>query len=282
MRYDRGVPTFTPLVSVPDDAPPVGRWYLVRRGEVLVDEAGRLPAPSKGSQAFGFAGTEDPVLMGWLGQELCWAAGVPEGSEAPEGYRWSALMALGVQWPTDEWALAGRAVQLVEWRRTNRYCGRCGTATVGAPDERAVRCPACGLLAYPRLAPAVIVLVRRGDRALLAAGRNFPNGMQSALAGFVEAGENLEEAVHREVAEEVGIRLRDLHYFGSQPWPFPHSLMVAFTAEWAGGDIEVDGSEILHAAWRSADDLPPIPGSMSIARRLIDQWVREVGGRAPA
>jgi NAD+ diphosphatase len=128
------------------------------------------------------------------------------------------------------------------------------------------------------LAPAVIVLVRKGDQALLAAGRGFRGGMYSALAGFVEAGENLEEAVHREVEEEVGIRLRDVRYVGSQPWPFPHSLMVGFRAEWEGGDIRPDGTEILDAAWWSVDDLPPIPPAMSIARTLIDQWVADVSG----
>jgi NAD+ diphosphatase len=270
------------LVAAPVDAPPTGRWYLVRSDEILVEDGGGLPAPAKSPAELGFADTEAPLVMGWSGDELLWAAGVHKEAEAPPGYRWAHLRSIGGDWSRPEWMLAGRAIQLVEWRRTSRFCGRCGTATVISPGERAMRCPNCGLLAYPRLAPAIIVLVRKGDLALLAAGPNFRGGMQSALAGFVEPGENLEEAVHREVGEEVGVALRDLRYVGSQPWPFPHSLMLAFTAQWAGGDIEIDGEEILEAAWRSVDDLPPIPPSISIARTLIDGWIREVRGQTSA
>jgi NAD+ diphosphatase len=283
VRYTGEVASFLPLVSPPVGDGTAGRWYLIRAAEVLIDDEGNLPVPVTGPAELGFGtgdlpATEEPVLLGQLDGELCWAAGVEAGAPAPAGYRWAPLIGLGGPWPREEWMLAGRAVQLVEWRRTSRFCGRCGTTTSSAPGERALRCPACRLLAYPRLAPAIIVLVRKGDRALLAAGRGFRGGMYSALAGFVEAGENLEEAVHREVGEEVGIRLRDVRYVGSQPWPFPHSLMVGFRAEWDGGEIQPDGTEILDAAWWSVDDLPPIPPSMSIARTLIDQWVADVSG----
>jgi NAD+ diphosphatase len=140
--------------------------------------------------------------------------------------------------------------------------------------ERARRCPACGLLAFPRLAPAIITLIERDDgRALLARGRTFPIPMYSCLAGFVEPGETLEEAVHREVREEVGVEIDDVRYWASQPWPFPHSLMLGFNAAWAGGDIVIDPTEIVDANWFAADDLPAIPPGISIARRLIDDWV---------
>src|SRR6185436_16767524 len=119
---------------------------------------------------------------------------------------------------------------------THRFCGRCGAPTEPVPDERCMRCPACGLMAYPRIAPAVIVLVRRGDEALLARGARFPGIFFSTLAGFVEPGESLEETIAREIEEEVGIQVKSPRYFGSQPWPFPHSLMVGFHAEWAGGE----------------------------------------------
>jgi NAD+ diphosphatase len=173
------------------------------------------------------------------------------------------------------WTVAGRAVQLVEWDRTHRFCGRCAAATEPAAGERARRCPACGLLAFPRLAPAMIVLVTRPDdgRALLARGARFPIEMWSCLAGFVEPGETLEEAVHREVAEEVGIAVDHVAYWGSQPWPFPHSLMLGFTASYAGGELVCDPTEVAAADWFAPDDLPPIPPGMSIARRLIDAWV---------
>jgi NAD+ diphosphatase len=174
---------------------------------------------------------------------------------------------------------AGTATQVVEWAATSRYCGRCATPTERVPEERCMRCPACGLLAYPRIAPAVIVLVRRGAEALLARGARFPLPFFSTLAGFVEIGESLEETVAREIREEVGVEVKDVRYFGSQPWPFPHSLMVGFDAEWAGGDIRCDETEILEAGWYRADALPLIPPRLSIARRLIDAWVDDVRGR---
>src|SRR3954464_7594186 len=170
--------------------------------------------------------------------------------------------------------VAGRAVQLIEWERTHRFCGRCGTPTELAPGERARRCPACGLLAFPRLAPAIITLIERDDGcALLARGRTFPIPMYSCLAGFVEPGETLEQAVHREVREEVGVEIDNVRYWASQPWPFPHSLMLGFNADWVSGDIEIDPVEIVDAKWFAPDDLPAIPPGISIARRLIDDWL---------
>jgi NAD+ diphosphatase len=177
------------------------------------------------------------------------------------------------------WRVAGRAVQLVEWQRTHRFCGRCATPTDEVPGERARKCPACGLMAFPRLAPAVIMLVERDDgRALLARNVMFPEGMFSCLAGFVEPGERLEEAVRREILEEVGIVVDDLEYRGSQPWPFPHQLMIGFGARYVSGDIAVDGTEIAEASWFSRDDLPNIPpAGMSIAGTLIQEWLRRPG-----
>jgi NAD+ diphosphatase len=164
-------------------------------------------------------------------------------------------------------------VQLVEWARTNRFCGRCGASTEDVTGLMAKRCPRCGLEAFPRLSPAVICLVERDDgRALLARGPQFAAGVYSCLAGFVEPGETLEEAVAREVREEVAVEVGEIRYFGSQPWPFPHSLMVGFTARWVSGEIAVDGTEITEARWFAASDLPEVPSSISIARRLIDDW----------
>lgn len=183
--------------------------------------------------------------------------------------------------PTLFW-VAGRAMQILDWDQQHRYCGRCGEATERHPRERCRRCPACGLAVYPRLAPAVIVLVERGDRMLLARGPHLPPGMHSTLAGFVEPGESLEQTVQREIREEVGIEVGDLRYFGSQPWPFPHSLMVGFRARWVRGEIQVDGEEIESAGWYGADDLPEIPPRLSIARSLIDAFLDDLAsaGRA--
>jgi NAD+ diphosphatase len=174
--------------------------------------------------------------------------------------------------------VAGMANQLVDWARTHKFCGRCATPTERMKDERAMRCPACGLVAYPRITPAVIVLVQRGDEALLARGVRFPLPFYSALAGFVEVGETLEDTVAREIREEVGIEVDRIRYFGSQPWPFPHSLMLAFRAEWASGEIAADPREIADAHWFRADALPQIPPRLSIARTLIDSWLADVLG----
>jgi NAD+ diphosphatase len=166
-------------------------------------------------------------------------------------------------------ALAGRAAQVLEWDRTHRFCGVCGTPTERLAHERSRRCPSCGHTAYPRISPAMMALVWRPGELLLARAPHFIPGMYSALAGFVEPGETLEECVAREVAEEVGVRVKNLRYFGSQSWPFPHSLMVAFTAEWDGGEIVPQPDEIEDAGWYPFDALPGIPPRFSIAGYLI-------------
>ena len=163
---------------------------------------------------------------------------------------------------------------MVAWNQHHRFCGKCGHLTEYKTDERARACPQCGLINYPRLSPAIIVAVLRDNRILLAHSQRFPAKFYSVLAGFVEPGESLEECVKREILEEVGISVKNIRYFGSQPWPFPDSLMIGFTAEYAGGEIKVDPVEILDAGWFSADNLPPIPPKLSIARHLID-WFTE-------
>jgi NAD+ diphosphatase len=229
--------------------------FHVGAGVVIVEEGIDIPDGSH--------------YLGALDGRGCWACGVD--GELDGGLN---LHMLWGRVDEETWTVAGRAVQLVEWDRTHRYCGRCGEATEPVASERARRCPACGLMAFPRLAPAIIVLVERDDgRALLARGAAFPIPMYSCLAGFVEPGETMEQAVHREVHEEVGIEVEDVRYQASQPWPFPHSLMLGFTARYAGGDLRLDEREILDAGWYAPDELPMIPPAMSIARRLIDDWL---------
>ena len=200
----------------------------------------------------------------------------------PEGLKASGLRSWFGVLDDATLAIAMRAVQLVEWDRTHRFCGACGTQTERIGGERAKRCPACGLTAYPRISPAMMVMVTRGREMLMGRGINFPPGRYSALAGFVEAGETIEEAVVREVREEVGVEVRDLRYFGSQSWPFPNSLMIGYRAKWAGGEIEVDGEEILEADWFSAKDMPSFfPGRVSIAQWLIHDFLRRNGVEVP-
>ncbi|MDR2111675.1 MAG: NAD(+) diphosphatase, partial [Candidatus Accumulibacter sp.] len=177
----------------------------------------------------------------------------------------------------EAFALAGRASELLDWQRNHRFCGHCGTPTAKKSGEFAMACPACGLLAYPRISPAAMVLVERGDELLLARGPHFLPGVFSALAGFVEAGETVEQCAAREVREEVGIEIANLRYFRSQPWPFPNSLMIAFFADYAGGEITPDPAEIEAAAWFPRHAAPPLPDQASIARHLIEAALR---GRA--
>jgi NAD+ diphosphatase len=260
---------FESLVALPPGADPAGLWYMVGDGAtVLVDTEGAVPVVAQSPVETG----EPPLFMGLLDGAATWAVGADATSAVPHGYEWQSLRVLGAQLDTPLWMLAGRAVQLVEWARTSRFCGRCGTATVLAFRERAASCPRCGLNAYPRLAPAIIVTVERDDEILLGQGRGF-QGMYSALAGFTEPGETLEETVRREVREEVGVEVGLVRYFGSQPWPFPHSLMIGFSAAWSSGEIQIDGEEIVDARWFKKDNLPQIPPPLSIARRMIDDWV---------
>lgn len=221
----------------------------------------------------------DLHFLGMHGDEAVWAVDVPTGEDPSFGAALDLFSYYGRSTEV-EWAIAGRAVQLAEWARTHRFCGRCGAPTAMSESDRSMKCPACGLAAYPRLAPAMITLVTRGEpgpdqEALLARGVQFRAPMYSCLAGFVEPGENLEEAVVREVFEEVGVAIANVTYRGSQPWPFPHSLMIGFRAEYAGGDIVCDPTEILDAQWYRKDALPNIPPKISIARKLIDEWLAE-------
>jgi len=197
------------------------------------------------------------------------------GSDVPdlEGWQWRGLRSLFLRLPDALLALAGRSSQVVEWDRSHRYCGRCGTPTLDKPDERAKQCPACGHVVYPRVSPAMMVLVTRGRELLLARATRFPNAMYSALAGFVEPGESIEDCIHREVLEEVGVEVDNLVYFSSQSWPFPHSLMIAFTAEYAGGDMRPCDAEIADAKWFSLDALPQLPSPVSISRKLIEATI---------
>jgi len=215
--------------------------------------------------------------LGELDGHSCYAVDLKENAGVPQGMALEGLRKVYGRLDEELFWLAARAVQIVDWGRTQRFCGRCGVPLKARETERAKECPQCGLLHFPRLAPAVIVLVERGNQLLMARSRHFAPGVYSVLAGFVEPGETLEEAVEREVLEEVGIRIKDIRYFGSQPWPFPHSLMIGFTARYAGGEIRINDQELEDAGWFTADCLPGQPGKISIARQLIEWFVEKQG-----
>lgn len=261
-------------------------WHFAFAGRSIllaeeVDGGRRLPGPSElaallGTDPEGTKGVE--VRLAPVAGEACHAYDLPRGFTPPPGTTLVGLRALHGIVPEPLFRAAGAALQKVEWLRTHGFCSRCGQRTERHPSEEAMVCPACGHLHFPRLSPAVIVLIERDREMLLARSPGFPEGMYSTVAGFVEPGESLEETVHREVREEVGVEVRDLRYFGSQPWPFPHSLMVGFLALWDSGEIRVDGREIVDAGWFTPDRLPPrLPTSISIARRMVDDFLGRVG-----
>jgi NAD+ diphosphatase len=171
--------------------------------------------------------------------------------------------------------IVGYAFQINNWDKNSRYCGSCGRKMEDMKKERAKICSKCNLITYPTISPAVIVAVVKGDMILLARARRFRGNLYSVLAGFVETGEDLEHCIKREVKEEVGIEVKNIKYFGSQPWPFPNSLMIAFTAEYYKGEISLDEEEIVDAGWFKATELPNTPKKPSIAKDLIDWFIKK-------
>lgn len=211
-------------------------------------------------------------LIGWFDQQPAFAIELTEDAPDLPPLEFHPLRAAFGALDEPTWMVAGLAAQVVEWDRSHQFCGRCGTATEYVPAERGKRCPACGQVAYPRVSPAVIVLIERGDDVLLARGSHLAAGMYALIAGFVEAGESLEDTVRREIREEVGIEVDRIAYFGSQSWPFPHSLMVGFTAQYLAGEIRLDPAELEDARWFSPGTMPHVPPPLSIARKLIDHY----------
>ncbi|MBS1154367.1 MAG: hypothetical protein H6R07_291 [Proteobacteria bacterium] len=227
------------------------------------------------AQLAGLPPAETDCLIGQLGEQTCRLLAWPGSIEAPAGLQRLNLRLAWNLLDREQYALATRAKLMLSWDREHRFCGVCGTPTVPMESEPARICPACQHRAYPRLSPAIMVLIHRGNELLLARSPHFRPGMYSAVAGFVEPGESLEECAHREVMEEVGVRITNLRWFDSQPWPFPHSLMLAFHADYVEGDIVPQPGEIEDAAWFHVDALPDLPNSDSIAYRLLQSAINE-------
>lgn len=270
---------FEPLhdASAHDHREPAAKWVLVQNRQILVADSlhGRdIPPGSAVSDLVEPLSADQIHLLGRLDETLWWTAALSDDAVVPHGFQLADLRSLMAELDAQAWNMAGRATQIIDWARDHRFCGRCGGATERAAGDRSLKCPDDGYAAYPRLSPAVIVLITNDDgHALLGRSGAWTVPMYSTLAGFVEPGETLEETVIREVREEVGIEVGHVRYFASQAWPFPNSLMLGFTAKWKSGDIVVDGVEIVDAQWFSPDNLPMIPPRQSIARRLIDSWL---------
>lgn len=243
-------------------------FVLLHKGEIVVSATGGYLHPLSDIS---------PLLkqsaLSMLGEWQGVAVWVGIIDDLPQGVTTAGVRSLLMMASPDEFTILARAVQLTHWLEQHRFCGRCGTATMAIEGEMARGCPACGLRAYPRISPCIIVLVRRGREALLARSPQFAPGRYSTLAGFIEAGETVEDAVHREVFEEVGVRIDNLRYVSSQSWPFPHSLMLGFEADYVSGDITPQPGEIEDAQWWTPEALPDLPPSVSISRLLIDRWL---------
>ncbi|MBN8610157.1 MAG: NAD(+) diphosphatase [Deltaproteobacteria bacterium] len=246
-----------------------GRLFFVSKGQSLaIERRDGAPHVPVGRAPVG------AIFLGTIGDEAYFAA---DASEGPELEIISLRHLFGAL-HDEEFAVAQRALGLVAWDQDHRHCGRCGAPTERSQTERSRVCTKCGFGVYPRISPAVIMLVEREGKALLARSHRFPVPFFSALAGFVELGETLEETVVREVHEEAGITVTNVRYFGSQPWPLGGSLMVGFNCDWAAGEIVLEDAELAEADWFAPNALPVVPPKLSIARALIDDFVARHAG----
>ena len=265
---------FVPGHIAPENSGPNPRLFAFLGRELLVTSENLLPSVTA-IDGLGIEATRTQYLGAW-DQQHCYSAELPGDFKPPEGFATKDLRMLFGALEPELHALAGRAVQIVEWDRTHQFCGVCGGQTEVSSTDRSRSCPDCAIPMYPRLSPAMIVAVERGDEILLGRSHNFPPGIFSVLAGFVEPGESAEEAVIREVYEETRITVEDVRYFGSQAWPFPNSLMLGFTARYAGGSVDTDHDDEMESAdFFHVNELPPMfPGKISISQWLMEDFVR--------
>ncbi|HKQ64979.1 MAG TPA: NAD(+) diphosphatase [Methylomirabilota bacterium] len=254
-----------------------GDWLIVQDQKLLVVPNGdgfRLPSGERPGRLDGVI--REPIWLGTLnGDTECWVASLPKDAVVPDEFQRETLVPMaGTKLPDDLLSLGGMAMQALWWESTSGFCPRCGTGTQRLPGEWGKVCPKCKYEHYPHLHPAVIVVVRDGDRVLLARKAIWAPGRYALVAGFVDNGESLEGCVAREVKEEVGVDVKDIRYVGSQNWPFPSQLMVGFVATYAGGEIKMDAEELEDARWFPCTSLPSLPSRHSISRYLIDNFAR--------
>lgn len=268
--YKRYKPLFTPQKEIVDKI----YWFAFSSNKMLINtDSGKYSIPHLNSLQELKIEPVRTQYLGLLEGRPCYSAELQPNATAPEGMDFLELRSLYGLIDEDLFLLAGKAIQIVSWDQTHQFCGRCGSPTQELTGEYAKKCPECGFTSYPRICPAVITAILKDDKILLAHARTYRRSMYSLIAGFIEPGETLEEGVQREIMEEVGLKVKNVKYFGSQPWPFPNSLMIGFTAEYESGEIAVDDTEILDAAWFTADNLPEPPSEMSIAGKIISWWI---------
>jgi NAD+ diphosphatase len=270
----RFVPAHHDGAEVP--AEQCGYWLLVQDQALLLcdggEAPGRLPHGPVPAELEGRA--SDVIFLGTYLGEPIWAATVAPEVAVPPGMRSESVIPQRTHLTADLLSLGGLALQAMGWEAASRHCPRCGEQTAAIAGERGKRCPRCGYEHYPHLHPAVIVLIRDGERVLLTRKSFWVKGRYGLVAGFVDIGESLEAAVRREIQEEVGVEVRDIRYVASQYWPFPSQLMIGFAAAYAGGEVRVDTTELEDARWFSVHALPDLPPKYSIARFILDRHAR--------
>ncbi len=273
MRTQNIYKNYEPAVTDENKDCKCGYWFVFCSNKLLIvntENGGKIPIYSELAELSLVLTV--PLYLGKFYNQPAYCIGVDDNTQTPSGMSFVDLRSTFGVLDEDSFLLASKAVQVVAWEQTHRYCGKCGSSTQDLSGERAKVCPECGFISYPRICPAVITAVFKENKILLAHARSFKGDMHSLIAGFVEAGETLEEAVEREIMEEIGIKVKNVEYWGSQPWPYPNSLMLGFTAEYESGEINVDGIEISHADWYDVENLPELPPKVSIARKIIDWY----------
>ena len=277
---------FSPRHDVSKNTLGEGYWFLFFKDKLVTIRAEnetvsvpQLTTPSRGEalpeENALRALVEKTIYLGSMDGTDCWTGNIPAEAGLPGCYKLEGLRPLYGKLAPDMMKAARFALHLVHWDRNTRFCGACGALVRDKTDERAKICPSCQSLFFPRIAPAVIVAILRGKEILLAHNRRFATPLYSLIAGFIEIGESAEECIHREIMEEVGLTVKNIRYFDSQPWPFPDSLMLGFIAEYSGGEIKTDGDELLDAKWFCYPDMPTLPASDSIARKIIKWYENE-------
>jgi NAD+ diphosphatase len=267
---------FVPKLTPPEQITTPSLWFIFKDEKLLIDKA-NYDRPIPLLQHFSVLSFESQIqhYLGTYNETHCFAVELNTSAEMPQNMEFYPLRQCYDILGDTLFNIAGRASQILLWDNTNHFCGRCGAEMYLKETERAKACPKCQLHSYPRISPSIIVLIEKGRDILLARSPHFPPGRYSILAGFIEPGETAEQAVAREVFEEVGIHLKNIQYVRSQPWPFPHSLMLGFTAEYESGEITIDGVEIEDAHWYNIHNLPDLPLSASIARWLINSFIEK-------
>ena len=262
---------FIPSIEPAKESSKDDLWFVFNNNKLLfVTENNGIKIPVKSNIKNLDINQSSTLYLGTFCGVPCYTSLIKEDDNLPKNMIFKDLRSAGTFIEEELFLVCGRASQIMNWHKTHKYCGRCGSETDESITERAMVCPKCGLINYPRISPAIIVAITKGEEILLAHNNNFSKGVYSLIAGFVEPGETLEQCVKREVCEEVGIRVKNIKYFSNQPWPFPSSIMIGFTAEYASGEIKPDGVEIGDANWYSINRLPNLPTPISIARKIIN------------